>query len=89
LLPPAAAAPQLRRMTVRNERGEDVSWLFGVPPELRGGPAAPAAGAQIANSRNELAAARLDPRPFTVRRRVRLVDELGAPLLVDEHQDQD
>lgn len=41
LTKPVAVVPQLRRMTVRNGRGEDVSWLFGVPPELRGGPRPP------------------------------------------------
>jgi hypothetical protein len=61
-----AAEPQLRRMTVRNERGDDVSWLFGVRPELRGGPAMPGAA--------DLA----EPGPG---RSVRLVDELGRTLL--------
>lgn len=41
------ARPELRRMTVRNERGDDVSWLFGVPPELRGGPQLPGRGRSV------------------------------------------
>jgi hypothetical protein len=48
---PVPAQPQLRSMTVRNERGEDVSWLFGVPPELRAAPQLPGAAALVQASR--------------------------------------